>query len=347
MAKKDKPLTAKSSIGDWLAHPVGGVMFREMLAQSGQDEKVLAPVRLFSLQRVASMSKGMMPQELIDDMVLKANGGVAPVETDEEEEPPAPGSWVERVTAGRFEGKTVIVTGAGSGIGRATASRILREGGTVVAVDIAAERLDELAAEFGGADAGSVTTVVGDITKEEDVARIVAATNGTVHGLANVAGVMDDMTPLHEVSDAVWERVFAVNVDGMFRLTRAVLPLMLEAGYGSVVNVTSEAGLRGSAAGLAYTASKHAVVGMTKSAAFMYTLSGVRFNAVAPGPVMTNIEGNFASELGRQRLGGYMRLIPPVAEASQLASSISYLLSDDGSNISGAILPSDGGWSAA
>ena len=347
MAKKDKPLTAKSSIGDWLAHPVGGVMFREMLAQSGQDEKVLAPVRLFSLQRVASMSKGMMPQELIDDMVLKANGGVAPVETDEEEEPPAPGSWVERVTAGRFEGKTVIVTGAGSGIGRATASRILREGGTVVAVDIAAERLDELAAEFGGADAGSVTTVVGDITKEEDVARIVAATNGTVHGLANVAGVMDDMTPLHEVSDAVWERVFAVNVDGMFRLTRAVLPLMLEAGYGSVVNVTSEAGLRGSAAGLAYTASKHAVVGMTKSAAFMYTLSGVRFNAVAPGPVMTNIEGNFASELGRQRLGGYMQLIPPVAEASQLASSISYLLSDDGSNISGAILPSDGGWSAA
>lgn len=341
MAKKDKPLTPKSSVGDWLAHPVGGPMFREMLAQAGQDEKVLAPVRLFSLQRVASMSKGMMSQEVIDDMVLKANGGVAPLESDDDE-PLAPGAWVERVTAGRFDGKTVIVTGAGSGIGRATASRILREGGTVVAVDIAKDRLDELAAEFDG-----VTTVVGDITKPEDVARIVAATNGTVHGLANVAGVMDDMTPLHEVSDAVWERVFAVNVDGMFRLTRAVLPLMLEAGYGSVVNITSEAGLRGSAAGLAYTASKHAVVGMTKSSAFMYTEHGVRFNAVAPGPVMTNIEGNFSSELGKARLGGYMQLIPPVAEASQLAASISFLLSDDGSNISGAILPSDGGWSAA
>ena len=83
MAKKDKPLTAKSSIGDWLAHPVGGPMFRAMLAEAGQDEKVLAPVRLFSLQRVASMSKGMMSAELIDDMVLKANGGTAPVETDE------------------------------------------------------------------------------------------------------------------------------------------------------------------------------------------------------------------------------------------------------------------------
>ena len=341
MARKDKPLTAKSSIGDWLAHPVGGELFRSMLAEAGQDEKVLKPVRLLSLQRVAAMSKGMMSQDVIDDMVLRANGGVAPEESDESEEA-APGAWIERITPGRFDGKSVIVTGAGSGIGRATASRILREGGTVIGVDISAKGLDELAGEFPG-----LISVVGDITKPEDVAAIVAATNGTVHGLANIAGVMDDMTPLHEVSDAVWERVFAVNVDGMFRLTRAVIPLMLEAGHGSVVNVTSEAGLRGSAAGLAYTASKHAVVGMTKSSAFMYTASGIRFNAVAPGPVLTGIEGNFNSELGKERLGGYMQLIPPVAEASQLASSISYLLSDDGSNISGAILPSDGGWSAA
>jgi NAD(P)-dependent dehydrogenase (short-subunit alcohol dehydrogenase family) len=339
MAKNDKPLTAKTSIGDWLAHPVGGPLIREMLAAGGQDESALKPVRLFSLQRLVALSQGKMPQAMVDELVARANGGEIPVE--EEEATAAPAEWTERVTAGRFTGKTVIVTGAGSGIGRATASRIAREGGTVVAVDISAERLAEFAAEHPTA-----TIVTGDITNEADIAKIVAATGGRVDGLANIAGIMDDMTPLHEVSDAVWERVFAVNVDGMFRLTRAVIPLMLAAGSGSVVNVASEAGIRGSAAGLAYTASKHAVVGLTKSSAFMYTEKGIRFNAVAPGPVATNIQANFASELGQARIGLAMQMLPPVAESSQLAASITFLLSDDGTNVSGAILPSDGGWSA-
>jgi NAD(P)-dependent dehydrogenase (short-subunit alcohol dehydrogenase family) len=213
----------------------------------------------------------------------------------------------------------------------------------VVAVDLAAERLDALVLELAGL---AVVPVVGNITKDDDIAKIVAAAKGRIDGLANIAGIGDDMTPLHEVTDAVWERVFAVNVDGTFRLTRAVLPLMLARGKGSIVNTASEAGLRGSAAGLAYTASKHAVVGMTKSAAFMYWPSGIRINAVAPGPVATNIEVHFSSELGKQRLGAAMRNIPPVAEASQLAASITFLLSDDGSNITGVILPSDGGWSS-
>ena len=342
MAKTDKPLTAKSSIGAWLDHPVGGPLIREMLAAGGQDESALKPVRLFSLQRMVALSQGKMPQEVVDGLVAKANGGEIPVDDDDEvDDAPATEAWVERVSTGRFDGKTVIVTGAGSGIGRATASRIAREGGTVIAVDISAERLAEFAAEHPTA-----TTVTGDITSAADVEKIVAATNGTVHGLANIAGIMDDMTPLHEVTDAVWERVFSVNVDGMFRLTRAVLPLMLAAGRGSIVNVASEAALRGSAAGLAYTASKHAVVGMTKSSAFMYAGKGIRVNAVAPGPVATNIQASFASELGQQRLGPILETIPPVAESAQLAASITFLLSDDGTNVSGAILPSDGAWSA-
>lgn len=343
MANQNEPLTASSSIATWFEHPVGGPLLRELLAQGGQNESALRPVRGFALQRLVQLSQGQMGQEVVDDLVRTANGGSMPDVPVEEESGPEATSWVERVVPGRFDGATVIVTGAGSGIGRATASRIAREGGRVIAVDISAARLGEFAADHA---AQSVVTVVGDITKPDSVSEIAAAAGGRIDGLANVAGVMDDMTPLHEVSDAVWERVFSVNVDGAFRLTRAVLPVMLAAGRGSIVNVASEAGIRGSAAGLAYTASKHAVVGMTKSSAFMYASKGIRVNAVAPGPVATNIEATFASDLGQERVGMAMAVLPPIAEAVQLAASITFLLSDDGTNVTGVVLPSDGGWSA-
>ena len=344
MAKKDKPLTAKSSVGDWLKHPVGGPLLRAMLAEGGQSESALTPVKLFSLQRLVAMSQGMLKQEVVDDLVARANGGVAPVEEDEEDGADGGQSagWSEQITPDRFRGKTVIVTGAGSGIGRATASRVAREGGRVIAVDVSKERLDELVGSLSSSD---VTVVVGDITNVDDIAKIVAAAGDRIDGLANIAGIMDDMSPLHEVSDAIWQRVFAVNVDGMFRLTRAVLPAMLAAHRGSIVNIASEAALRGSAAGLAYTASKHAVVGITKSTAFMYAGEGIRVNAVAPGPVATNITANFASELGSERVGMLMSTLPPIAEPAQLAASITFLLSDDGTNLTGVIMPSDGGWS--
>jgi NAD(P)-dependent dehydrogenase (short-subunit alcohol dehydrogenase family) len=329
-------LSGRSSIGEWLGHPGGRPLIEELLAGSGRDAEALAPVSGMPLEQLVELSQGAFSREAVDDLVLRVNGGVMP-----EVEGVAPG-WQERLVPGRFEGKTVIVTGAASGIGRATTSRIAREGGRVVAADINAGPLDELAAELPGA-----VTVAGDISQAADVERIIAAAGERIDGLANVAGVMDDFSPLHELDDAVWERAFRVNVDGLMRLTRAALPSMLAAGSGSIVNIASEASLRGNAAGVAYTASKHAVLGITRNTAFMYGPSGIRVNAVAPGGVATGISASIGemSEFGRQRTGGFMGLMPPVATAPQLAASITFLLSDDGVNLNGAILPSDGGWS--
>jgi NAD(P)-dependent dehydrogenase (short-subunit alcohol dehydrogenase family) len=247
-------------------------------------------------------------------------------------------------TTGRFVDKTAMVTGAGSGIGRATAVRLAHEGARVVATDISEDRLRGLEAELSDLD---VTTVVGDVSDQTTVDAVLAAAGGHVDALANVAGIMDGFLPPAEIDDAVWQRVMDINVTAIMRLTRAVLPAMIAAGHGTIVNVSSEAGLRGSAAGTAYTTSKHAVIGFTKSTAFFYTPAGIRCNAVAPGGVATNIEAPFNSQFGAERLGPYMQVnVPPVASAEELAAAITWLLSDDSTNVSGVVLPSDGGWSA-
>ncbi|PXA72106.1 SDR family NAD(P)-dependent oxidoreductase [Cryobacterium arcticum] len=355
-------LSADSSVGAWLDDPTGGPILRDLLAQAGQSADVLRPVRKLAIKRLVKLSKGQFPPELIDELVRRVAAGEVPVATGAADATAAAAAettaepvatrpdaverpeWVERVSTGRFTGKTVIVTGAGSGIGRATASRVAREGGRVIAVDISQERLDEFAAEHAGAD---IVPVVANITDDDAIAGILAAAGDQIDALANVAGIMDDMTPVHEVSDAVWKRVFAINVDGTMKLMRAVVPGMLARQYGAIVNVASEAALRGSAAGVAYTASKHAVVGLTKSSAYMYGPSGIRVNAVAPGPTITNIEATFASPLGAERVRAGMALLPDAVEADALAASITFLLSDDGVNVNGQVLASDGGWSVA
>lgn len=332
----ERALTAQSTIREWLADEKGGALLRGLLAHSGSSEESLGPVLGLPLQQLVELSQGQMPQSVVDDLVLQANDGVAP-ESGES------AAWQEVITPGRFAGRVVIVTGAGSGIGKATASRLVREGARVVAVDISAERLGGLAAELGDA----VVPVAGNIANQADVDAIVAAAGERIDGLANIAGINDDFSPVHETSDEIWNRVMTVNVTGTFMLMRAVLPAMIAAGRGSIVNVSSEAGLRGSASGTAYTTSKHAVIGLTKSAAVMYGPQGIRVNTVAPGGVATGIPpAGAVSEVGMARLSPFHGLIPGVATAAMLASSITYLLSDDGVNLNGAVLASDGGWSA-
>ena len=303
-------LTANSTIGAWLDHPAGGPLVRGLLAASGADDSVLAPLRSLPLVSLVDMSQGAMPRSVVGDLVRQVNGGVIPEAAES--------GWQEKITDGRFSGKTVIVTGAGSGIGKAVASRLAREGARVVAVDIAADRLAAVLPELGP----EAVTVTADLSKP------------------------DDTSPLHEVSDQMWSRVLGVNLDGVMRLTRAVLPSMMAAGKGSIVNIASEAALRGNASGVAYTVSKHAVVGLTRSAAFMYGPKGIRVNAVAPGGVATGIPmAGAPSAYGTDRVTPFIALIPGIATAAQLAASITFLLSDDGVNINGVVLPSDGGWS--
>lgn len=326
-------LTSKNTIQEWLDDATGGPLLRAILAQAGQSEEALHPARHLTLRSMVEFGGAAFPQELVETLVKQANGGVIPPDEIEDISAAAPQ---------RFAGKTVIVTGAGSGIGRATARRIIQEGGRVIAVDVQSTGLHTLAEALPGE---ALVTVTADITTPEGIASIIDAAGSSIDGLANVAGIMDAMTPLHETGDELWRRVFAVNVDGTFALSRAVLPAMLRAGHGAIVNVASEASLRGNAAGTAYTASKHAVVGITKSSAFLYGPSGVRTNAMAPGPTATAIEFSMSSEFARARLAPFASLTPAVAEADRMAASITWLLSDDSANVNGVVLASDGGWS--
>ncbi len=244
----------------------------------------------------------------------------------------------------RFVGRTAIVTGAGAGIGKATTLRLLAEGAAVIGADLRPERLEELTTE---ANSDALTVVAGDICDQSVVDSILAAAAGRADVLANIAGIMDGFLPTAEVDDSTWELVMNLNVTASMRLMRGVLPGMVERGAGSIVNVGSEASTRASAAGTAYTTSKHAVIGLTRSTAFFYTPKGVRVNAVCPGAVATSIEAPFKSQYAGERLGPIMgTTVPPVATAEQLAASITWLLSDDSANVSGAVLHSDGGWVA-
>ncbi|KNH17411.1 short-chain dehydrogenase [Arthrobacter sp. ZBG10] len=327
-------LTSKNTIQEWLTDPVGGPILRGVLQRAGQGEEALSSAGGLSLRALSDVAGEAFPREVVHELVQQANGGSTPPEETEDD--------LAGTGSQRFAGRTIIVTGAGSGIGRATAQRILAESGRVIAVDVASAGIGALAE---AAAEGSVVAVTADITSPAGVASIIEAAGSSIDGLANIAGIMDGMTPLHETDDALWRRVLSVNVDGTFALSRAVLPSMLARGRGSIVNIASEAALRGNAAGTAYTASKHAVVGITKSSAFLYGPSGIRTNAVAPGPTATAIQGSVASEFGIERLGPFMALIPPIVTAETMAASITWLLSDDSANVNGVVLASDGGWS--
>jgi NAD(P)-dependent dehydrogenase (short-subunit alcohol dehydrogenase family) len=250
----------------------------------------------------------------------------------------------------KLQERVAIVTGAGSGMGKAIARLFAKEGAKVGVADINLEALNKVVAEIE-ADGGTATAVVANVTKEQDVQNLIDTTvdtYGTLDILVNNAGIMDNFVPAAEVTDELWEKVFAVNVTGAMRATRKALPTFIKKGSGIIVNIASAGGLLGSRAGAAYTASKHAVVGLTKNVGFQYAKLGVRCNAIAPGAVNTNIGKTIfnPSEFGMERALAGINLNPRVGEPEEIAKIALFLACDDSSFINGTVLTADSGWTA-
>jgi NAD(P)-dependent dehydrogenase (short-subunit alcohol dehydrogenase family) len=253
----------------------------------------------------------------------------------------------------RLQDKVAVITGAGSGMGLAMAQLFAAEGARIVAGDWNAERLDKAVADIQ-AEGGTILGAQGNIAEQataEGLVDLAVSTHGRIDVLVNNAGVMDYMQGVGELADEVWRRVLGINLDGpMFAMRRAV-PRMVADGGGSIVNIASTAGIEGGAAGAAYTASKHALVGLTRNTAWMYAKQGIRCNAICPGGTQTNIAESMPQDrldpAGAARAGAYAGLIPAYLEPHDIATLALFLASDESRYVNGAIIPADAGWTAA
>lgn len=249
---------------------------------------------------------------------------------------------------GRFAGKVGIITGAGSGIGKATIERFVSEGGIGVAVDISAPRLEQLSSEFKARNQ-QIKVVSGDLVSDKTIEEILRVAGNDIDILINNAGIMDDFVPLDELDDELWNRVIAVNLTSVMKLSREVIKLMLKNGGGSIVTTSSVASVKAGVAGTAYTTSKHGLNGLIKSISTIYGSRGIRSNGVAPGGTKTNIMDMSKPIRGKstmENLGSNLATSVKTAEPEEVAASILFLASDEASNINGVILASDSGWTA-
>lgn len=250
----------------------------------------------------------------------------------------------------RLENKVCIVTGASSGIGREVALAYAREGAKVVVGARRLEKLEELVEE--GKDLpGEIYAVALDVSLQEDIDNIVDETMkkyGRVDVLVNNAGILDSYKSAVAIDDELWKKMFEVNVDSVMRASRKVLPIMREQKSGVILNTASIGGIGGMRGGLAYTATKHAVVGMTKHIGYSYAKEGIRCVAIAPGTVKTDI-GNKVDDPDMETLGKLMTAFKEFSletTPEELAHVYVCLASDDASFINGTVITIDGGWTA-
>ncbi|WP_313692850.1 SDR family NAD(P)-dependent oxidoreductase [Halorarum halobium] len=252
-----------------------------------------------------------------------------------------------------LNGNTAVVTGAGSGIGRASARRFAEEGANVVVADVVEEtgrETVELIEEDGG-DATFVEVDVADTESVEAMVDVAVDTYGSLEFAHNNAGILTGFAEVTDIEEEQWDKLFDINLKGIWACMKAELPVMESQGSGVIVNTASEAGLVGMGGLGSYSASKHGVVGLTKTVALEYASRGIRVNAVAPGPTDTNIQANSVG-------GGDPRSLPfdvsamadvpmgRTADPTEMAGAVAFLCSSDASYITGHTLPVDGGQAA-
>jgi NAD(P)-dependent dehydrogenase (short-subunit alcohol dehydrogenase family) len=247
-----------------------------------------------------------------------------------------------------YAGRSALVTGAASGIGAAIVEALLEAGARVTACDVDEAKLAELAERLGD---GELDTVVCDVGDDEQARAAVAGHVARYDGLDvlfNNAGIMDDYAPVSELDDEQYRRVMHVNVDGAMRMARAAVGVMIGAGGGSIVNTASAAALRGGRAGAAYTISKHATVGLTRSIAFMHAADGIRCNALCPGNTDTGLGWRMRSnKTGLEALKPVFSTVPDATTPQRMAGVALFLGSDEASDVTGEILLADRGWLVA
>lgn len=265
----------------------------------------------------------------------------------------------------RFKDNVVLVVGSATGMGNATVKQLLAEGARVIAFDVREDALKELAEEIKEAPYtnGSFEDYVGDVTdaeKRSGVIDLIRKKYGRLDTLAYIAGTLDNMTPVHDLDDELWDYVMDVNVNCTFRMVREAIPLLLDhAGKAAnIVVVGSVGGIFGSTAGAAYVTSKHAVLGLVKNLAWTYRERNVRVNAVNPGAIMSSILENsmlkwpdrdLVHEEGADlyTVKGAVSLGEGImGEPEDIANAVCFLLSDEARFISGAELTVDGGWTS-
>ncbi len=248
----------------------------------------------------------------------------------------------------RLQGKVALITGGNAGIGEAIARRFAREGASVVVTGRRKDLLDQIVADIAreGGRAVSVAGSVADETHARAAVDQAVRTFGKLDVLVNNAGIGAFGKQLHETDDATWDEVLAVNLTGAFRMTRASVPAMLEAGGGSIINISSIASLVGIPMLAAYSASKGGMDSLTRCTAIDYAKQGIRCNAVTAGLVDTPMAASLIND--PEKLAWVMNMYPMgrPGKPEEVASLVLYLASDESAWVTGGLFPIDGGMTA-